>query len=62
MSHFVCTQVNATTLACETWVEQVGMLPALTAEQGLEVGGKIFAIMAVAWGVRFLASFIYGRF
>lgn len=62
MTHFVCTQVDAVTNACTVWVEQVGMLPALTAQQGFDAGAKIFGIMAIAWGVRFLCSFIYGRF
>jgi len=61
MATFVCTQVNATTQDCEAWAEQVGMLPPLTAEQGLQIGSLVFLAMATAWGFRFLVSFILNR-
>jgi hypothetical protein len=61
MATFVCTEVNTSTNACVTWSEQVGFLPPLTAEQGLEVGSLVMLCMAVAWGVRFLVSFTLNR-
>lgn len=61
MATFVCTQVNTTTLTCEAWAEQVGMLPPLSAEQGIEVGSLVFLSMATAWGFRILGRFISNR-
>lgn len=59
MSAFVCTDVVNN--VCQAWSEQFGFLPALSAEQGLTVGGSLFAVMATAWGFRFLLRFILNR-
>lgn len=61
MAVFVCTEVNQATQACNAWSEQFGFLPPLSAEQGLSIGSQILGCMAIAWGFRFLVSFIMNR-
>jgi len=61
MATFVCTDVDAVTNDCNVWSEQIGFLPPLSAEQGLEVGSLVLLCMATAWGLRFLVSFTLNR-
>jgi len=59
MSHFACIEVVSN--VCTVWAEQVGFLPALSAEEGMEIGGSILLCMATAWGFRTLGRFISNR-
>lgn len=61
MATYVCTSVDLVTNDCLEWSEQVGMLPSLSAEQGMEIGGSILLVFATAWGFRFLSRFILNR-
>jgi len=56
---YACTEIVNNT--CTQWSEQFGFLPALSAEEGLTVGGSILLCMATAWGFRFLLRFILNR-
>lgn len=59
MPTFVCTTLVEDT--CTEWSEQVGLFPALTAEQGLTIGSQIVLCMATAWAFRTLIRFIFNR-
>lgn len=59
MPMFVCTQIENN--VCTDWVQQFGFLPALTAEQGIQIGGSLLLCMATAWGVRMLVRFLANR-
>jgi hypothetical protein len=57
--HYACLQVQNN--ICTQWAEQVGVFPALSAEQGTVIGGSLLLCMATAWGFRFLLRFISNR-
>lgn len=59
---YVCTELDISG-NCLTFTEYVNpFLPALSSEQGLEIGGAVMVTMATAFGVRFLVKFIYGKY
>ena len=53
---YVCSElVNG---VCQTWVVQASIIPPLSVSEGLNLGWKVVACYAAAWGVGLVTRFI----
>lgn len=58
---YVCTELDISG-NCLTFTEYVNpFLPALSTEQGLQLGAAVLLCMATAWGIRFMLGFIINK-
>lgn len=64
MKVLVCTEWDEVSNTCsvQAWVEWPGVIPPLPAEQGLQIAGLMIALVATAWGYKFLRRFLAPRF
>lgn len=64
MKVLVCTEWDEVSNTCseQAWIEWPGVIPPLPAEQGLQIAGLMIALVATAWGYKFLRRFLAPRF
>lgn len=64
MKVLVCTEWDevGNTCSAQAWIEWPGVIPPLPAEQGLQIAGLMIALVATAWGYKFLRRFLAPRF
>lgn len=64
MKVLVCTEWDdvSNTCSAQAWIEWPGVIPPLPAEQGLQIAGLMIALVATAWGYKFLRRFLAPRF
>ena len=55
---YQCAQFDPATLICQQWIESPSLLPPLTIEQGIAIGGAILSVMAFTAGIKHLVTFI----
>lgn len=56
---FICAEVDPNTLDCLSWVQSTGLLPPLSVDAAMAIGGATLVVWATAYGVGILIRFLW---